>query len=141
MEHDLERFIVAQKGVFQTALSEVQNGRKTSHWMWYIFPQILGLGFTDTSKFYAIKNSEEGKAYLDHRVLGPRLVLISSELLRLPKFDAHLIFGSPDDLKLHSSMTLFSELPDTDPVFEQVLEAFFGGRRDNGTLKMLALLG
>jgi uncharacterized protein (DUF1810 family) len=140
MEHNLERFITAQKAVFQTAIAELQNGRKESHWMWYIFPQIQGLGFTETSKFYAIKNLQEAKEFLNHRVLGPRLILISSVLLDSPLKDAHKIFGSPDDLKLHSSMTLFSEVPDADPVFKKVLEKFFESRKDNKTLKMLSIL-
>jgi uncharacterized protein (DUF1810 family) len=140
MEHKLERFITAQKGVFQTALSEVQSGRKQSHWMWYIFPQIKGLGFTETSKLYALESLQEAEEFLNHRVLGPRLVLISSALIELDTADAHQIFGSPDDLKLHSCMTLFSEVPNTDPVFSQVLEKFYGSRKDNKTLKILALL-
>ena len=140
MEHNLERFITAQKAVFQTAIAELQNGRKESHWMWYIFPQIQGLGFTETSKFYAIKNLQEAKEFLNHRVLGPRLVLISSVLLDSPLKDAHKIFGSPDDLKLHSSMTLFSEVPDADPVFKKVLDKFFESRKDTKTLKMLSIL-
>jgi uncharacterized protein (DUF1810 family) len=140
MEHNLERFITAQKAVFQTAIAELQNGRKESHWMWYIFPQIQGLGFTETSKFYAIKNLQEAKEFLNHRLLGPRLILISSVLLDSPLKDAHKIFGSPDDLKLHSSMTLFSEVPDADPVFKKVLDKFFESRKDNKTLKMLSIL-
>jgi uncharacterized protein (DUF1810 family) len=141
MQHNLERFIAAQKGVFQTALSELQQGKKQSHWMWYIFPQIQGLGFSDTAKFYAIENLAEAQSFLQHRVLGPRLILISSTLLELESNDAHKIFGSPDDLKLHSCMTLFSEVQNTNPVFTKVLEKFFGSRKDNKTLKMLALLG
>jgi uncharacterized protein (DUF1810 family) len=140
MEHNLERFITAQKGVFQTALFEIKQGRKESHWMWFIFPQIQGLGFTDTSKFYAIENIQEAKDFLDHRLLGPRLILIASALLALETNDAHQVFGSPDDLKLHSSMTLFAEVKGADPIFEQILRKFFGSRKDNKTLKILALL-
>ena len=140
MEHNLERFITAQKAVFQTAIAELQQGRKESHWMWYIFPQIQGLGFTENSKYYAIKNLKEAGEFLNHRVLGPRLILISSVLLESPTNDAHRIFGSPDDLKLHSCMTLFAEVPDADPVFKKVLDKFFGSRKDNKTLKILALV-
>lgn len=140
MEHNLERFITAQKAVFQTAIAELQQGRKESHWMWYIFPQIQGLGFTENSKLYAIKNLKEAREFLNHRVLGPRLVLISSILLESPTNDAHRIFGSPDDLKLHSCMTLFAEVPDADPVFKKVLDKFFESRKDNKTLKILALV-
>jgi len=138
--HNLERFITAQKAVYQTALSEIRWGKKHTHWMWYIFPQIQGLGFTDTSKFYAIRDLREAEEYLRHRVLGPRLIMIASELLTLPTDDAYYIFGSPDDLKLHSSMTLFAAIMDTDPVFEKVLNKFFEGRRDHKTLKILAML-
>ena len=140
MEHNLERFIMAQKGVFQTALSELKHARKQSHWMWFIFPQIQGLGFTDTAKLYAIQNLEEANEFMQHRVLGPRLVLISSVLLELETNDAHKIFGSPDDLKLHSCMTLFSKTIAADPVFSKVLDMFFGSREDNKTLKILSLL-
>ncbi|MES2455604.1 MAG: DUF1810 domain-containing protein [Bacteroidota bacterium] len=139
--HNLERFIQAQKPIFQTALSELKAGKKQSHWMWYIFPQIQGLGFTETSRFYALRDKNEAQEYLRHRVLGPRLVMLASELLKLNTSDAYQIFGSPDELKLHSSMTLFAEVEDTDPVFEQVLQKFFGGRKDNRTLKTLTLLG
>ena len=138
--HNLERFIAAQKAVYQTALQELKEGMKKSHWMWYIFPQIQGLGFTETSRFYAIKDLKEASDYLAHRVLGPRLILAANTLLSLEGHNAHKIFGSPDDLKLHSSMTLFSLAPGADPVFEAVLQKYFEGRKDNKTLKVLALL-
>ena len=96
---NLERFVNAQKQDFQIALSEIKNGRKRSHWMWYIFPQIQGLGFSDTSKFYAIKNLDEADEFLRHPVLGTRLIVICNELLVLPGNNATAIFGSPDDLK------------------------------------------
>ncbi|MES2828807.1 MAG: DUF1810 domain-containing protein [Bacteroidota bacterium] len=138
--HNLERFIAAQKATFQDAITEIRAGKKTSHWMWFIFPQIQGLGFTEYSKFYAITDLSEAKEYLEHRVLGPRLVLIASELLKLATRDPYMVFGSPDDLKLHSSITLFAEVPGSDPVFAQVLKEYFNGLRDNKTLKVLALL-
>ena len=138
--HNLERFIAAQKAVYQTALQELKEGMKKSHWMWYIFPQIQGLGFTETSRFYAIKDLKEASAYLSHRVLGPRLILAANTLLSLEGKSVHQIFGSPDDLKLHFSMTLFSLVPGADPVFEAVLQKYFEGRKDNKTLKVLALL-
>lgn len=137
--HQLERFITAQKAVYQTALTELQAGRKQGHWMWYIFPQIQGLGFTETSKHYAIEDLSEATEYLAHRVLGPRLILMCNTLLELQTNDAHQIFGSPDDLKLKSSMTLFSAVPDTDPVFEKVLQKFYNGLKDHITLKILKL--
>lgn len=138
--HNLERFIAAQKAVYQTALQELKEGMKKGHWMWYIFPQIQGLGFTEMSKFYAIKDMQEASAYLAHRVLGPRLILAANTLLGLEVKNAHKIFGSPDDVKLRSSMTLFSLVPGADPVFEAVLQKYFEGLKDNKTLKILALL-
>ncbi len=105
--------------------------------MWYIFPQIQGLGFSETSKFYAIKDINEAEEFLKHPVLGSRLVHICNELLNLECNDANKIFGSPDDLKLKSSMTLFSSLPNTNPVFELVLEKFFNGTKDNKTLRII----
>ncbi|BAU54853.1 hypothetical protein MgSA37_03032 [Mucilaginibacter gotjawali] len=127
----------AQRTVYDTALAEIKNGRKRSHWMWYIFPQIQGLGFSQTSRFYAINNREEAVAYLNHSVLGERLINISNELLKLPTGNANSIFGSPDDLKLRSSMTLFAALPNTHPVFEAVLMKFFGGIGEGRTLELL----
>lgn len=137
--HNLERFITAQKAVFQTAMAEIQNGKKTSHWMWYIFPQLQGLGFTETSKFYAISNIDEAKEFLQHRLLGPRLILMCNTLLELKTTDAHGIFGSPDDRKLKSCMTLFAAVSPTDPVFEKVLDKFYNGLKDHITLKILNL--
>jgi uncharacterized protein (DUF1810 family) len=133
----LSRFLDAQKETYEKALNEIKSGRKRSHWMWYVFPQILGLGFTDISKYYAIKDLNEAKGYLNHTVLGPRLVQISRSLLDLDTNDAHLIFGSPDELKLKSSMTLFSLVPNSDPVFEDVLSKFFAGQKDLKTLQLV----
>ena len=133
----LQRFLDAQKGDYENALEEVKNGQKRSHWMWYIFPQIHGLGFSETSRFYAIKNLDEGEAYLKHPVLGKRLIEISTALLDLDTDDAHSIFGSPDDLKLKSSMTLFSQLPDADAVFQSVLQKYFNGEKDKKTLSII----
>src|SRR6476469_7431294 len=109
-EYNLKRFIDAQATSYANALSEIKNGRKRSHWMWYIFPQIQGLGFSETSRYYAIKDIDEAEEFLKDPVLGPRLLKICNELLQLRSNDAHSIFGSPDDLKLKSSMTLFSAL-------------------------------
>jgi len=105
--------------------------------MWFIFPQIQGLGSSETSKFYAIKNAEEAEQYLQQPVLGSRLIEICRELLQLEENDANRIFGSPDDMKLKSSMTLFASLPVTDPVFQQVLDKYFDGKRDSRTLGIL----
>ena len=137
-ENGLKRFIGVQQSNFSIALSEIKNGKKQSHWMWYIFPQIQGLGFSETSKFYAIKDINEAEEFLRHPVLGNRLNLICNELLKLESNDANKIFGSPDDLKLKSSMTLFSSLRNTDPVFQLVLEKFFTGEKDNKTLRIIS---
>ncbi len=134
----LDRFIKAQQKDYSMALEEVKHGQKKSHWMWYIFPQIYGLGLSEISRFYAIKDLKEAEAYLSHPVLGKRLLEISNELLSLKNDDAGSIFGSPDDLKLKSSMTLFSSLPNPHPVFESVLDKFFDGNKDSKTLNILA---
>lgn len=136
--YNLQRFLDAQTRDYDTALSEIRNGRKRSHWMWYIFPQIQGLGFSSTSKYYAIQNREEALAYLEHPILGKRLIEISNALLSLPGNNATSIFGSPDDMKLKSSMTLFASFPDIDPVFKAVLDKFFGGKQDKPTTDKLA---
>jgi uncharacterized protein (DUF1810 family) len=136
-ENNLERFLSAQERSYETALAEIKSGRKQSHWMWYIFPQIHGLGFSETSKFYAIKDLEEAKEFLAHPVLGQRLISICNDLLKLHDNNANKIFGTPDDLKLKSSMTLFSSL-DANPVFDLVLEKFFNGAKDARTLAKIA---
>lgn len=138
MDNSLERFTDAQKNTWATALAEIQQGRKQSHWMWFIFPQIAGLGFSETSRHYAIRDLKEATVFLEHPVLGSRLVNISHELLKLKTSDAHKVFGSPDDLKLKSSMTLFSMIPGADSVFQEVLEKFFHGERDIKTLQLIS---
>ncbi|WP_419801124.1 DUF1810 domain-containing protein [Mucilaginibacter sp.] len=134
---NLQRFLDAQKSSYQIALAEIKIGRKRSHWMWYIFPQAQGLGFSETSKFYAIKEASEAEAYLQHPILGQRLIEISEVLLGLKTNNATQVFGSPDDLKLKSSMTLFAALDDTNPVFQAVLDKFFGGSKDQKTLSII----
>jgi uncharacterized protein (DUF1810 family) len=136
--NNFQRFLDAQAGSYATALAEIRSGKKKSHWMWYIFPQIAGLGFSDTTKFYAIKDLREAQAYLQHPVLGTRLKEITNELLQLESRDASGIFGSPDNVKLKSSMTLFAALPHPDQVFQEVLDKFFGGSLDTRTLKILS---
>ena len=136
--NDLTRFINAQAGNYHSALSEVRKGKKRSHWMWYIFPQIKGLGFSETSKFYAIQNLDEAAAYLHDPVLGKRLVEISKALLNLPGSSAYQIFGSPDDMKLRSSMTLFAAVPGADAVFQTVLDKYFNGSPDTATLRLIS---
>ncbi|MGI9055909.1 MAG: DUF1810 domain-containing protein [Pyrinomonadaceae bacterium] len=134
---DLKRFLDAQENDFEHALAEIRRGRKQSHWMWYIFPQIAGLGFSETSRFYAIKNKEEAELYLAHPVLGARLVEISEALLEIEGKTANQIFGSPDDMKLKSSMTLFGALKNTNPVFQSVLDEYFNGTSDPRTLQLI----
>ena len=125
----LERFVQAQADSYARALRDIKSGRKTSHWMWYIFPQLSGLGHSQTARYYAIRDRAEAEAYLAHPVLGKRLLEISSELLKLESSDATAVMGWPDDLKLKSSMTLFS-LVSREPVFRQVLEKYFRGEED-----------
>jgi uncharacterized protein (DUF1810 family) len=136
-ETSLQRFIDAQETSYSTALAEIRRGRKQSHWMWYIFPQIKGLGFSSTAQYYSIIDGREAAAYLQHPVLGSRLVSISEELLKLPGDNATHILGSPDDVKLKSSMTLFAALPNTNPVFQAVLDKFYRGQADERTLLLL----
>ena len=136
-ENNLNRFIQAQETSFEMALTEVRNGRKRSHWMWYIFPQIKGLGFSPTSVFYGIEDIKEAESYLKHPVLGSRLIRICTALLELKDNDASRIFGYPDDLKLKSSMTLFSSLPTSNPLFTLVLNKFFKGTKDKKTLEII----
>ena len=137
MVNNLERFINAQEKNYDTAFAEIVQGRKRSHWMWYIFPQLQGLGFSTTSIYYAIKDIREAEAFLKHPVLGERLIQICNALLELPANDANKIFGNPDDMKLKSSMTLFAAVPGTDPVFNSVLNKFFNGSKDNKTIEIL----
>ena len=133
----LKRFLDVQDKVFSQALSEIRQGRKKTHWMWFIFPQIKGLGYSETSKFFAIKNTAEAVAFLNHPVLGNRLVQICTALYNLEETSANKIFGSPDDLKLKSSMTLFSSLPDADPVFGLILDKFYNGLKDEKTMDII----
>ncbi len=135
--NDLKRFIVAQENDFEIALAEIGRGRKQSHWMWYIFPQIAGLGFSSTSKFYAIKDRGEAENYLAHPLLGKRLIKTSTALLEVEGKTANQIFGSPDDVKLKSSMTLFGALENTNPVFQSVLDKYFSGAKDQRTLELI----
>jgi uncharacterized protein (DUF1810 family) len=138
VDYDLSRFLLAQKQTYPQALSEIKEGRKQTHWMWFVFPQIKGLGFSETSKYYAIQDLDEAKAYLDHEVLGSRLLEISQALLQLEENNPNEIFGSPDDMKLKSSMTLFALASEKRAsVFLKVLEKFFIGDIDEKTLILL----
>jgi uncharacterized protein (DUF1810 family) len=134
----LERFTKAQATSYASALAEIENGKKRTHWMWFIFPQIQGLGNSEFARYYAIKDISEAEDYLRHPVLGERLVEISNALIELPGNDAYTIFSSPDNMKLHSSMTLFSLAGNTHPVFEDVLKKFFDGVKDSKTLQIVS---
>ena len=132
----LDRFVHAQDGVYPQALDELRAGRKTSHWMWFVFPQLAGLGFSAMSQRYAITSLAEARAYLQHPVLGPRLLECSEAVLSHPDRTAREIMGSPDDAKLRSSMTLFAAAG-PEPLFQRVLDTFFAGERDPRTIELL----
>jgi len=136
-DFDLARFVRAQDAVYAQALAEIRSGRKHSHWMWFIFPQYDGLGFSTTSKAYAIKSAAEARAYLAHEVLGPRLEECCEAALSVRGGDATEVFGSPDDMKLRSCATLFAAVSPPGSVFEKVLQKYFGGGRDERTLRLL----
>jgi uncharacterized protein (DUF1810 family) len=135
--YDLNRFVQAQEDDYERALSEIKSGRKRSHWMWYIFPQFDGLGFSTTSKRYSIKSVAEAKAYLSHPILGPRLTECVEAVLSVEGRSAYEIFGSPDDMKLRSCATLFASVSPKSSIFDQLLEKFFQGERDDKTLGLL----
>jgi uncharacterized protein (DUF1810 family) len=134
---DLNRFVEAQAGMYDRALAELKRGDKRSHWMWFIFPQIDGLGHSSTAQFFAIKSVDEAKAYLTHAVLGPRLIECSTVLLQLKGLSASDVFGFPDDLKLRSSMTLFASVSEPDSAFSRVLQQYYQGQPDEKTLELL----
>ena len=133
----LDRFLDAQRGDYAAALAEVRRGRKTSHWMWYIFPQIAGLGQSSTARYYSIRDLEEAREYYAHPVLGQRLREISGALLDLRGSDPVAVFGGIDSMKLKSSMTLFAMAAPDDPIFQQVLDKYYGGEQDALTLRIL----
>ncbi len=133
--YDLERFVAAQDagGTYDRAVAELSGGRKASHWMWFVFPQITGLGYSTVSRTYAISSLEEARAYLAHPVLGARLIECAVILTRVPGRTAEQIFGELDAQKLCSSMTLFMHAAPGEPVFRQVLDQYFGGVPDPAT--------
>ena len=134
---DLSRFTIAHQSDFETALREIKSGKKRSHWMWYIFPQIYGLGYSYTSQYYAIQSLEEAKAFLVDPYLGSNLILICEVLIKLESNDVLEVFGSPDNMKLQSCMTLFSLADNGNSVFDKVLGKFFDGQPDHRTLTIL----
>ena len=137
MAADLSRFLKAQEHDYEQALREIRSGKKRTHWMWYIFPQIQGLGFSSTAQYYAIRDLEEAQDYLAHPVLGARLKEISSALLDLEGLSASEIFGYPDDLKLRSCMTLFRMADLNEPIFLEVLEKYYDGEPDFRTVDLV----
>lgn len=134
---DLHRFVAAQAPVIEQVRRELQAGRKTSHWMWFVFPQLRGLGRSAMAHRYGISSLEEAKAYLAHPILGPRLRELTELVNRHSDRTAHQIFGSPDDLKFHSSMTLFAEAADEKSPFRAALHTYFLGKLDELTLRSL----
>ena len=136
--YGLGRFIEAQQSVYEQALAEIRAGRKRTHWMWYVFPQFTGLGSSPTSVHYAIKSRDEAREYLAHPVLGRRLVECAEAVLQIPDRSAHAIFGSPDDMKLRSSATLFASVSADGSVFQRVIDEFFDGAPDQRTIELMA---
>jgi len=136
-QYNLNRFIKAQLATYDGALLELSRGRKESHWIWYIFPQIKGLGISDRAKLFSIKSLEEGSAYLEHPVLGPRLIKVCELLLSLKDASMDEIMGFPDDLKLLSSMTLFEALSGSNSIYTKIIEVYFDDERDEGSLAII----
>ena len=136
--YDLARFLLAQQSIYEQAISEIRQGKKRMHWMWFIFPQFAGLGFSSQSKLYAINSLDEARAYLRHPILGPRLIEAAKACLEIEGRSALDVFGTPDDAKLRSSMTLFSLASSGETVFPDVLSKFFDSKRDNRTSELIA---
>jgi uncharacterized protein (DUF1810 family) len=137
-QEGLERFVVAQAPVYDTVLAELAAGRKQTHWMWFVFPQLRPLGQSHTARYYGLENLDEAKAYWRHPVLGPRLLHGVELLLQVKGKSAHEVFGSPDDLKLRSCMSLFELAAPDEPRFGEVLARYCGGSRDARTLALVA---
>ncbi len=133
----INRFLEAQQNVYPRVLKELRNGKKTTHWMWFIFPQIEGLGHSSTAKYYSIKTIDEAKEYLAHPVLGKRLLECSNTILHINGRSANEIFGYPDDMKLRSCMTLFNSISPENKVFVDVLKKYFNSEKDQATLSIL----
>ena len=134
--YDLDRFVKAQEKMYDIALNEIKNGKKISHFMWYIFPQLKGLGYSEISNYYGISGLEEAKEYLEDEILGNRLYNITLELLKINEDDPINIFGNVDALKLKSSMTLFDIVSD-DEIFYDILKKYYGGKKDERTIALL----
>ena len=136
-QYNLNRFLGAQMATYEGAMLELTRGRKDSHWIWYIFPQIEGLGRSDIAKLYSIKSLEEGRAYLEHPVLGQRLIEACEILLSLKDVSMDEVMGFPDDLKLLSSMTLFESIADTNSIFTKIIEFYYDDERDSSSLEII----
>jgi uncharacterized protein (DUF1810 family) len=136
-KYNLNRFLDAQKATYEVAMLELANNRKESHWIWYIFPQITGLGSSETTKLYSIKSLEEALAYLKHPVLGQRLIEACEILLSLKNVSMDEVMGFPDDLKLLSSMTLYEAVSDSNSIFTEVIETYFNDERDKTSLGII----
>jgi uncharacterized protein (DUF1810 family) len=136
-DYDLQRFVDAQRDVYATALAELRAGRKRTHWMWFIFPQIAGLGHSEMARRYAIRSGDEAAAYLAHPVLGPRLRESASAVAMHEDLSVDDIFGSPDNMKFHSSMTLFADVAPDEAIFQACLDRFFDGIPDSATMERL----
>jgi len=134
---DLERFVTAQAPIFEIALGELKAGQKRSHWMWFVFPQLRGLGRSSTAQFYGVGSLDEARAYLAHSLLGTRLNICAQAVLAVKARPLRAIFGSPDDMKFHSSMTLFARAAADDSVFQEALDRYCEGRMDERTLALL----
>ena len=137
MNYDLDRFIDAQKKDYEKALFEIKNGKKQSHWIWFVFPQLVGLGKSATSLYYGIKGVEEARAYIRNEELRNNLLKISEALLKIESNHITDIMGYPDDLKLHSSMTLFALIAPKYDVFQKVLDKFYNGKMDINTVNLI----
>lgn len=137
--YQLQRFVEAQVGVYERALTELRAGAKRTHWMWFVFPQLDALGHSATAQFYGIKNLDEARAYLAHPTLGPRLHECVAAILAVEGRTAHDVFGSPDDLKLGSSLTLFEQVAGPGSDFSQALAKYYGDKRDPATLRLLSV--
>ncbi|WP_416068066.1 DUF1810 domain-containing protein [Rhizobium sp. ZK1] len=138
VDYDLHRFIEAQNGIYEQALTELKTGRKRSHWMWFIFPQIAGLGTSSMAEKYAIRSAEEASAYLADPILGSRLLRCVEAIISVNDRSAHDIMGAPDDLKLRSSMTLFAAVSDHGSPFHKAIERFYDGKFDERTISILS---
>ncbi|WP_210490451.1 DUF1810 domain-containing protein [Microvirga antarctica] len=135
---DLQRFVTAQSETFDRALAELEAGRKTTHWIWFVFPQLRDLGRSSMALFYGIGSLAEARAYLTHPVLAPRLMRVTQAVIDAPAPTLHALFGSPDDMKFRSSMTLFAMAADDEPIFQLALDRWCAGETDPRTLAIIA---